>query len=154
MASNSSVYCPYLLDLTPDALDTYFFIWVFGQAKSWDYGKHWFLIVAGFLIFSIKNQPLNRIFYNVLLLCIAIGLIFMLEIPEERVHFLEYGVLGFFVLKATNEKVFITFVFVSLVGAVDEFIQFLLPQRVGELRDVLMNIVGGALGIWIRKLQN
>ena len=113
-----------------------------------------FLIVAGFLIFSIKNQPLNRIFYNILLFCIAIGLIFMLEIPEERVHFLEYGVLGFFVLKATNEKIFITFIFVALVGAVDEFIQFLLPQRVGELRDVAMNIIGGALGIWVRKLQN
>jgi len=42
-------------------------------------------------------------------------------------------------------SVFIIF----LAGAVDEIIQYFLPNRVGDIRDVFFNFVGGLLGLWV-----
>jgi VanZ family protein len=45
----------------------------------------------------------------------------------------------------------ISSILVFIIGLVDEFIQWLLPNRVGDLRDVAMNTIGGLLGIWFGK---
>jgi len=73
-------------------------------------------------------------------------------LPEERVHFIEYGLLAFLVFSATGRNIELTLFFVFTVGAVDEIIQYFLPNRVGDLRDVAINAIGGALGLWLRKL--
>ncbi|MEP5568807.1 MAG: VanZ family protein [Halioglobus sp.] len=80
---------------------------------------------------------------------------FNLSIPEERVHFLQYGLLGVMVT-ATARDESITLVaklavFAILVGVIDEAIQWCLPNRVGDLRDVAFNTVAAILGIWIGK---
>ena len=43
-----------------------------------------------------------------------------------------------------------SFVLVSIIGIGDEIIQQLLPNRVGDIRDVFMNSFGGLLGIGVR----
>jgi hypothetical protein len=90
----------------------------------------------------------------IFLIMLAGGVVAMgLDIPEERVHFLEYGVLGLLVLKATGvgsiRFVLYSVILVSLIGAVEELIQWSLPNRVGDMRDVLMNVFGGSLGIGV-----
>jgi hypothetical protein len=80
---------------------------------------------------------------------------YLLEKPEERVHFLEYGVLGFLLVRACargGRGVAAALFLAVLAGTVDEFIQLLLPDRVGDMRDVAMNAGGGALGVWTGKL--
>ena len=76
-----------------------------------------------------------------------------LEVPAERIHFLEYGLLGFLVTKAIRKlnwkSISLALLFVLGIGAIDEVIQWLLPNRVGDLRDVIMNSVGGGMGIWV-----
>ena len=71
----------------------------------------------------------------------------------ERMHILEYGLLGWLAVrdfsknKPALKAAFFAILFVFLVGSIDELFQKLLPYRVGEIRDVITNIISGALGI-------
>jgi hypothetical protein len=83
--------------------------------------------------------------------------VYTLKLPEERIHFLEYAVLGLLILKAMGKgsksgQMAFSLLIVFIAGGIDEFIQHLLPTRVGEIRDVVMNAVGGALGVWAGKI--
>jgi len=75
-----------------------------------------------------------------------------IKYPEERVHFLEYAVLGIMLYFALREmiqgmKVLVCIpVIVFLVGFGDEIIQGILPNRVYQFTDVLLNFFGGILG--------
>lgn len=85
-----------------------------------------------------------------------IGLIAsQLNIAEERFHFLQYGLLGMLVFATARDYSIRTMapllLFVVAVGIGDETIQWLLPNRVGDLRDVAMNTAAGVLGAWIGK---
>lgn len=85
-----------------------------------------------------------------------IGIIsFNLSIPEEKVHFLQYGLLGMMVTAtARNESLALLAklaLFAISVGIIDEAIQWCLPNRVGDPRDVAFNTMAAILGIWIGK---
>lgn len=77
----------------------------------------------------------------------------ILNIPEERIHLLEYGLLSFLVLKMylTDRPSILlywqTFLTVSFIGTLDEIIQYFIPIRVGDVRDIILNIVSGLLGL-------
>jgi len=77
--------------------------------------------------------------------------------PQETVHFLEYGVLGVLLYRALRTRIPDATVFVAaalvglFVGTVDEIIQWLVPDRYWDYRDILLN--GGAsvlvqIAIW------
>jgi hypothetical protein len=117
------------------------------------------LAIVSFSIYAYKSgfrmYPRLALIFLIML---AGGVVAMgLDIPEERVHFLEYGVLGYLVLKATVDSWMIPFLFsfilVSIMGGGDELIQWLLPDRVGDMRDVFMNSFGGLLGISVGRLR-
>jgi len=71
--------------------------------------------------------------------------------PEEAVHFLEYGVLGILLYRAFEDRVPDPTVYVAatltglLAGTVDEFIQWLVPGRFWDFRDIVLN--GGAVAL-------
>lgn len=111
-------------------------------------------IAIGITIFLTNKKGVSRTLLAAVPLAAALMFIYTLERPEERVHFLEYGVLGVLVLKGVKERKWrmsLAMAFVFTVGAIDECIQLLLPNRVGDLRDVAMNAIGGTLGIWTGK---
>ncbi|MFV2073106.1 MAG: VanZ family protein [Thermoanaerobaculales bacterium] len=68
--------------------------------------------------------------------------------PEEAVHFLEYGVLGVLLYRALRPRIPDATIFAAgalvgiLVGTVDEVIQWVVPDRFWDFRDVALN--GGA----------
>ena len=124
------------------------------------FGRENLSVIVNAVIIAVAVLLLSLLFIKgrsrsllpvVLPLAVAVVLICMIERPEERVHFLEYGVLGFLVLQASGRRMALSLAFVVLVGAGDEFIQLLLPSRVGDMRDVAMNAIGGALGLWARR---
>jgi hypothetical protein len=71
--------------------------------------------------------------------------------PEEAVHLLEYGILGFLLYRALAKRfpdpaVYGAAVLVGLlVGTVDEIIQWLVPGRFWDFRDIVLN--GGAVAL-------
>lgn len=71
--------------------------------------------------------------------------------PEEAIHFLEYGVLGVLLYRAFADRVPDSTVYLAvtltglLVGTVDEIIQWLVPGRFWDLRDIVLN--GGAVAL-------
>ena len=71
----------------------------------------------------------------------------------ERFHLVEYGVLTWLYYRAWHERGDLTsLVFPALaafmVGIFDEGLQWLVPARVGELHDVLLNAVSIACGVF------
>lgn len=69
--------------------------------------------------------------------------------PEEAVHFLEYGALGILLYWALKARVPDRSIYLAvtlagvLVGTVDEVIQWLVPDRFWDFRDIVLN--GGAV---------
>ena len=87
---------------------------------------------------------------------LAIAL-FMDGLPEERLHFLTYGLLGWLICWSVEAGEsdslwaktgwLLPCLLVWLAGGIDELIQWWLPVRVFEVRDILINGVAGMLGI-------
>jgi len=70
----------------------------------------------------------------------------ILDLPEERLHVVKFGFLGFLVIAppiSTNPYWILFCVFVAVM---DEGIQALLPYRVGDIRDIVINIISLAWG--------
>ena len=71
----------------------------------------------------------------------------------EKVHFLEYGLLGLLLCKTLSYHIkgktvyLLAIVLVYIIGLTDEAIQWALPNRVGEYRDIWMNFLSGGLAI-------
>lgn len=77
-------------------------------------------------------------------------------VPEvdvvERVHFIEYGAIAFLFYVAFRPlgglAVFLLPMFAALtVGTLDEWLQWFIPNRVGEARDVFLNLVAIGCGV-------
>lgn len=116
-------------------------------------------IVAGILWRGLRKTKLLGI---VALFCVAgvyLYFIMTMSISEEKIHFIQYGVLGYLLYEALRLRlkgwqVYAgAFVLTSVFGATDEGLQYILPGRYYELRDILLNMLSGALAlalIWIR----
>jgi hypothetical protein len=73
------------------------------------------------------------------------------EMPEETVHFLEYGVLSYFTYKALRHHVNDNTIYLSalmivlFIGTLDEMVQWMVPERYWDIRDVRLNFFSGLL---------
>jgi VanZ family protein len=73
------------------------------------------------------------------------------KIPIESIHFVEYGILSLLIFRALvksyNENFifFASFLLTALLGMIDEYIQWFLPNRVGAMRDIIFNSASGGL---------
>ncbi len=117
-------------------------------------------VIALFIVFTLivffRNRHAYRAWNYILLLFVLAGYTFgimMLSIPEERLHFIEYGILVFLVYRALildlkgGWAYFGAFVLTSLLGVGDEGIQYLLPNRYYQLQDVFLNSISAVLGL-------
>jgi len=89
--------------------------------------------------------------------------------PEERLHFIEYGVMGILIYAALSERrrsrlaapargwtrifdpvrwpAISAFMLTTLLGWGDEVIQGILPNRYYDLRDLVFNALGGLMAV-------
>ncbi len=90
----------------------------------------------------------------ILMTCLAVILAYFvlgLEVPEERVHFVQYGLLSVSVCYSLRPKVAVpklyvqTFLLTAAGGIVDESLQYFIPSRVFDLRDIGFNVTLRAL---------
>ncbi len=112
------------------------------------------LIVISVIFFrKIRTERISTYF---MFFCITAayfaGMVYI-SIPEERLHFIEYGILAFLICRALIVDVkggkvyFFAFLLTSFLGAGDEGIQHLLPNRYYQFQDVCLNSISGALGL-------
>ena len=80
-----------------------------------------------------------------------------MAILEERTHLIEYGVVGVFIHEALGERVrqgrraplppVLAITATAALGAVDEGIQWFLPNRVFDPQDILFNLLAGTMSV-------
>ncbi len=105
------------------------------------------------IVFSVRLS--DRIAFAALVVLAAVigALVLGLSIPEERVHFVEYGLLALLARFALSghlrppSQYLLAWLLASLAGWGDEVIQGVLPDRVYDLRDVVINSVAALLAL-------
>ncbi|MDH3523860.1 MAG: VanZ family protein [Acidobacteriota bacterium] len=105
------------------------------------------------VVFDVRLSDRIAYFALVLLAAMTGALILGLSIPEERVHFVQYGLLAVLARRALAWHVspprqyLGAFVIAAMAGWADELIQGVLPDRVYDLRDVAINAVAALVAI-------
>jgi hypothetical protein len=130
------------------------------------FGAHIFILITlafvpiGFEVFrrfvcKSPEKRIQRIIAFIVIAALYAVRLKSLDVSVERFHLIEYGVLAVFVAAACNRhglgRVSYAWGVASslLVGLADELFQWMRPERVGEFRDVLINIQGGILALLI-----
>jgi VanZ family protein len=119
------------------------------------------LATAGaFAMALTRIRHARAIRYAVIAASVAVAIAYTLAtrtgIPEvdvvEHVHFIEYGAIAFLFYRVFlpfgDLATFILPMLAGLiVGTCDEWLQWLIPNRVGEARDVFLNLIALACGL-------
>ena len=111
-------------------------------------------IVFYYLFFRVKFTLQDTAYTIVLAIC-CFFIFTKITIPEERIHFVEYGIMAGLIYRAVSIDVknvnayILACVLNALLGWVDEIIQYFLPNRYFDWHDVLFNALGGILGLMI-----
>ena len=110
------------------------------------------IVLLYLLVFKLKiRSPSN---YICLIICGVLYTYFTLSlrnIPEETVHFLEYGLLSFFIFRALLHRVrdksiyLTTSLLALLIGTFDEILQWITPERYWDFRDAGLNCLSAGL---------
>lgn len=111
-----------------------------------------FLVLGYILYFRLNIRAISN--YIWLVLISAIYVYFTLKLwanPEEAIHFIQYGLLGFFLFRAFHHHIgdkniyFAAFLLGTLIGTFDEILQWIVPGRYFDLRDVGLNALSSGL---------
>lgn len=104
------------------------------------------------LLFFLPKRPL-RILVFLTPAALFLYSMALLRRPIERIHFLEYGTLSFFLFRAVRHDLRIPWsygmgILGSFgVGIVDELLQGILPNRVYDPRDIWINLWAAGVGM-------
>ena len=110
--------------------------------------------MLGWMLMVAKIRRLSD--YLLLAGLAAVYLVVLLtlsDMPVERVHLIEYGLIGLLAHQALRHRFAggdraLLAVLVTLdVGLIDEVIQGLLPRRFYDTKDILVNTIAGLLGV-------
>jgi MFS family permease len=116
----------------------------------------YFVSIVGIVYYLLFNVRLSdRVaFAALVVLAVAVGsLVLGLSVPEERVHFVEYGVLALLARAALAPTLSPPWQYLgawlvaALAGWGDELIQGVLHDRFYDLRDVCVNAVAALLAL-------
>ncbi|MBI3590580.1 MAG: VanZ family protein [Candidatus Melainabacteria bacterium] len=108
----------------------------------------------GVLRSFIINPNTFQIFFILSALLLSLALIIFLPNPAEKTHILSYGLFGFISIKDVTSKVqgtlkslLLSLTYPLFIDMLDECFQWLLPYRVGKVRDAMINIRWIFIGI-------
>lgn len=117
-----------------------------------------FFVGFYFLWFRLKIRTFSNYIWLVTTACVYV--FFTLKLwkrPEEAVHFLEYGLLGLLLFRALRShiddiSIYLTAILIGgLVGIIDEVLQWMIPRRIWDVRDIGINALSCGLSqiaIW------
>ena len=116
-----------------------------------------FFLGAYFLYYLIFKKRVRNFYSYLSFLVISLACVALLKyvclFSAERFHLLMYGALSvmvFWAMKSevSRKRIYVyTTVIVFITGGVDEVIQYFLPMRSFDVRDIFLNWASGILGI-------
>ena len=112
-------------------------------------------IAVAVLIAAARIRHQRRLRFSALVLSVAIGVAYVrinALTATESFHFVEYGLLGclfyFALLPAGDGSILVLPIVAGIAtGVVDEWFQWFVPIRAGEVRDIALNAVASACGV-------
>lgn len=117
-------------------------------------GVMFLIILSLVLVHIISNREhysVNQYLWFSFISCLYGLVLYILELPEEQVHFIEYGILSALIYVALTHDInnksiyFLSAIIVFVFGTIDEVIQWVLPNRCFDIRDLIMNGIAGIL---------
>lgn len=117
------------------------------------------LVLATIVTHGLRSRPRGlEIAFALGVAAAYVMVVVRLSIPAvERTHLIEYGVVALFMFEALAERArqgrrapapaIIAIVATALIGVLDETIQWLLPSRVFDPRDILFNSLAAAMAV-------
>ncbi|RUM57830.1 MAG: hypothetical protein DSY60_03535 [Persephonella sp.] len=115
-------------------------------------------LIGLIIIFNLMKKEYTFLeFFTIGVLIFMTALTYYLtRFPTDRLHLLEYMILGILSYKVVHNenlnmklKIFLAFLFVLTVGVLDEIFQSYLPNRDAEIEDIIRDAIGGFTGIII-----
>jgi ABC-type phosphate/phosphonate transport system permease subunit len=113
-----------------------------------------FLFGLGLLFFVINKATTRmRLFLQLAMFGAAIIFLAQMKLAIERIHIIEYGLLGYLITrdllktKRALPGIVIACLFTCCVGIIDELFQAILPYRFYDTRDIMFNSLGGLWGV-------
>jgi len=109
-----------------------------------------FLVIL-YLLYQRKSNatPLWPICLSLfILVSMAAAVYYKYLVPIEAVHLLVFSLFGW--LAATVLGLVKALVTVFLISTGDELLQYYLPDRVGDIHDVVVNLLSGVAGVVLR----
>jgi hypothetical protein len=118
------------------------------------------LVAAGAIAAARRIRDRRALRFGALTAALAFGITYSLVTATgsadvdwaERVHFVEYGLIAFLFYRAWRlagdlSSVVLPVLAGLLVGLTEEWLQWFIPVRVGELHDVALNLVAVSCGL-------
>lgn len=119
-------------------------------------------LVVYHVLFDLRHADWIAFVAVAAFISLIAALLLGLSIPEERVHFLQYGLMGLLARSALaggapdRRRTLLAIqgaaLLTAALGLVDELFQGLVPARVFDWRDVAMNAGGGAMALLLDEL--
>jgi VanZ family protein len=112
-----------------------------------------FCLGTAYTLLRSKERRWPRTLWFLSIAAVYYFLLSAIELTSERVHLLEYGVLAWLystpLVKTVGDKTvpYIAGVLAFTAGVGDEWIQYLLPNRVGSVTDTYLNAISAGLGL-------
>lgn len=110
-----------------------------------------FVALCCFSIFRYIGVKIINVIIILSFFLIYLSIVNSYDVIVEKIHFVEYGLLAYLVFNALKKNIHInllyplSFILVTFIGWGDEIIQYYLPNRIYDLRDVLLNSLSGFL---------
>ncbi len=110
------------------------------------------VLVVYHVVFDVRLTDRTAFFALVVLGLVIGGLVLGMAIPEERLHFLQYGVMALLARRvlvrlAPARQYGLAVLMAAAFGLGDELIQGALPDRVYDSLDVLVNVLAAVLAL-------
>ena len=124
-------------------------------------------LVFGFFIIKSRPRlllkPLKGLTLTLLLITVIATMHITLELPEERLHFVQYALLGYLAgwtvagIRAhhgSRKQLALAFLITFLIGTLDEMVQGILPMRTFDFHDIFWNVISAWTGLWAYHFSN
>lgn len=105
------------------------------------------LIATSLLVVAVRQSGPFNWPLTIVAMIVFVLIPYQLDRYEERLHFICFGLLGFSAYRTFGIKV--AMMLTCTVGVGDEVLQYFLPSRVADWRDVVMNCFAGLSAVLV-----